>query len=132
MTKNEAMRRTMQDDTLRGLGFTLDEADKLRRISNTLHRWYELECGTDNGCIERDEVTDKAYWLNSTNMRRYPVADRERGAIKRLDAIMANHAPLAYYLQTDCRGAALYLLRAGDVPAGKDAGAYYNRGICVY
>jgi hypothetical protein len=36
------------------------------------------------------------------------------------------------YIQTDPRGAALYILRPGDVPEGKDAGAYYNRGICVY
>jgi hypothetical protein len=26
----------------------------------TLHRWHELECGTDNGCIERDETTGKS------------------------------------------------------------------------
>lgn len=40
--------------------------------------------------------------------------------------------PITYYLQTDPRGAALYILRPGDVPEGKDVDAYYNRGICVY
>lgn len=36
------------------------------------------------------------------------------------------------YIQGDPRGAALYILRLGDVPAGKDADAYYSRGVCVY
>jgi hypothetical protein len=36
------------------------------------------------------------------------------------------------YIQTDPRGAALYIIRPGDVPAGADASAYYSRGICVY
>jgi hypothetical protein len=143
MTKREALRQTAQENTLLGLGFTLAEAEALRRISMTLHRWYELECGTDNGCIERDETTNKAYWLNSHTMRRTPIADREAGAIKRLKAIIdarndrrdAFHHPadrLSYYLQTDPRGAVLYILRPGDVPEGADVSGYYNRGICVY
>ena len=36
------------------------------------------------------------------------------------------------YIQTDPRGAALYLLRPGDMPEGADPAAYYRRGICVY
>ena len=32
----------------------------------------------------------------------------------------------------DPRGAALYLLRPGDVPVGQDASAYYSRGVVVY
>ena len=148
MTKREAMRLTRQIEVLQSLGFTSDEADKLRRISMTLRRWHEMECGTDNGCIERDEATGKAYWRNSYNDRRFPVADRETGAKKRLYRIIdaANKARLTHmtgdkmtpqdalapYIQGDPRGAALYILRPGDVPAGTDAGAYYNRGICVY
>lgn len=170
MTKKEAMRRTMQDDTLRALGFTQDEAESLRRISMTLQRWHELECGVEGGCVERDENTGKCYWLNSYSGRRSPVADRETGALKRLAGILAarnarkgiaadwrnyrcdngtfdivdangdivrqnlpaESAALSSYIQTDPRGAALYVLRPGDVPAGEDAGAYYSRGICVY
>jgi len=131
----------MQEDTLRRLGFTQDEAEKLRRISMTLHRWHERECGVDGGCIERDEATGKAFWLNSMTGRRYPIQDRETGARKRLAAILARvngprhlcmAAPLDAYIQTDPRGAALYILRPGDVPEGKDAEAYYSRGLCVY
>jgi len=113
------------------LGISYEDAAALRRISMTLHRWHELECGDDNGCIERDEKTGKAYWLNSYSMRRSPIRDRETGALKRLGAIMDKYAPLSYYVQTDPRGAALYLLRPGDVPQGEDADSYYSRGIVI-
>ena len=130
MNRKEAERRTRQSDTLHSLGFTRDEADTLRRISNTLQRWFEHEC---NGVIQRDEDTDKPYWYNMhTGKRMYAAPDRETGAMKRLTNIMANHAPLNYYIQDDCRGASLYIIRPGDVPKGADFDAYYSRGICVY
>jgi hypothetical protein len=140
MTRKETERLTHQENVLLSLGFTSEEAEQLRRISMTLHRWHELECGTDGGCIERDETTGKAYWLNSNTMRRSPVADREKGALKRLAAIIARVnvqragkvGRLEAYIQTDPRGAALYIIRPGDVPQGEDVSAYYNRGICVY
>ena len=147
MTKREAMRQTHQENALLGLGFTREEADALRRISMTLRRWHELECGTDGGCIERDEH-DRPFWRSSHSNAVQHVADREKGALKRLAKIMlartnrlladsvekmnAHGGLLASYIQTDPRGAALYILRPGDVPAGADAGAYYSRGICVY
>jgi hypothetical protein len=40
-------------------GISYDDAYALRRISMTLNRWFELECGTDAGAIERDETTGK-------------------------------------------------------------------------
>jgi hypothetical protein len=142
MTRKEAMRQTMQRDNLRSLGFTYGEAEKLRRISMTLHRWHEMECGTDGGCIERDEATGKAFWL-TVHGTRYQIADRETGARKRLAAILeaandrrarrdTDRQPLASYIQTDPRGAALYILRPGDVPEGKEPESYYSRGLCVY
>lgn len=132
MTKREAMRLNHQEDVLLSLGFTRAEADELRRISMRLHRWHEKECGTDNGCIERDETTGKPYWLNSTTMRRFPVADQETGAKRRLGRILAAHPALSTYIQTDPRGAALYIIRPGDVPEGQNVDSYYTRGICVY
>lgn len=104
----------------------------------TLRRWHELECGDGNGCIERDEQTGRAYWRNSTSDRRYPVADREAGAQRRLLAIINALAArkgicdVNAYIQGDPRGAALYILRPGDVPAGASADSYYTRGICVF
>ena len=112
-------------------GIRFEDAVALRRISMTLHRWHELECGVGNGCIERDETTGKTYWLNSMSGRRFPTPDRETGAIKRLKEIMSRYPTLGYYIQGDPRGAALYILRPGDVPAGCDADAYYSRGIVV-
>jgi hypothetical protein len=147
MTKREALRQVEQKRALRDLGFTVTEADQLRRISMTLHRWHELECGDGNGCIERDEATGKAYWLNSHTMRRTPIADRETGARKRLEDIIrtrngrdraiggpdcTRQGEVSAYIQTDPRGAALYIIRPGDVPQGASVESYYNRGIVVY
>lgn len=119
-------------DRLRRLDISLDDAMALRRIAMTLHHWHELECGMDHGCIERDETTGKAYWLNSHSMRRSPIADRENGARKRLGAIMSRYPTLTAYVQGDPRGAALYILRPGDVPDGADVDGYYSRGVAVY
>jgi len=139
MTKAEHTRRAHLAQTLAALGFTSTEAEQLRRISNTLHRWHELECGTDSGCIERDDATGRPYWVSEwgtqwgTGKRtRRPIADRETGALRRLGAILAQHQPLAAYIQTDPRGAPLYILRPGDVPEGSDPASCYSRGICVY
>lgn len=147
MTKSEKLRITAQENNLINLGFTSYEAEKLRRISMTLRRWHELECGVDNGCIERDEKTDRPLWRNSYSGRLSPIADREKGAKKRLGHILGlrntrewvragthsvKEIAINAYIQTDPRGAALYLLRPNDIPDGKDANAYYSRGICVY
>lgn len=144
MTRKEAERQTRQADTLRELGFTREEAEALRRISLTLHRWAEHEC---NGTIERDEARgNRPFWSNPDSGRHYvaPVTDREAGALKRLKAIVearnvrkrgtALHSSenLAFYVQGDPRGAMLYILRPGDVPDGKDVASYYSRGIVVY
>lgn len=173
MTRKEADRLTHQENVLMALGFTKEEAESLRRISMTLHRWHELECGTEAGCIERDEASGIPQWRYASDTGKYcgrPIPDREAGAQKRLAKILAarnartvavqavcpncdqwQHAgnggdclnacvargfapsrKTAAYVQTDPRGAALYILRPGDVPAGESADAYYTRGICVY
>lgn len=101
--------------TLERAGISQEDAFALRRISMTLHRWHELECGDDSGCIERDETTDIPYmvrWNHYTGKRhQYKVADREKGALKRLNTIMAKYPELAAYVQGDPRGAALYIYR---------------------
>jgi len=151
MTKREATRQTRQQDVLVSLGFTSGEADALRRISLTLHRWAEHEC---NGTIERDATRqDRPFWSNPNTGRHYvaPVADRERGALRRLDAIVTarnvragwvqnagyygvapSAFPLSHYVQGDPRGAMLYILRPGDVPDGADVDSYYSRGVSIY
>lgn len=146
MNKRERERITAQENTLCTLGFTASEADRLRLISLALRRWHERECGIDGGCIERDDATGRPYWRSDTG-RRWPVADRERGALKRLQLIMRDvngrrperasfvdnlRDDMSFYVQTDPRGAALYILSPGDVPPGADPASYYTRGICVY
>ena len=155
MTRRESARQTRQHDVLVSLGFTTGESDALRRISLTLHRWAEHEC---NGIIERDETRqNRPFWSNPNTGRHYvaPVADRQRGAIKRLKTIISSRnqrvitrmnepttlqgcldqvldVSLAYYVQGDPRGAMLYLLRPGDVPDGADVDSYYSRGVAIY
>jgi hypothetical protein len=119
-------------ERLKASGITETDALALRRVAMTLHSWHERECGTDNGCIERDETTGKAYWLNSHTMRRSPIADRETGALKRLTAIMDRYPDRFAYVQGDPRGAALYIVSHADVPDGADVDSYYSRGIAVY
>jgi hypothetical protein len=123
-------------------GIAIDDAYALRRIAMTLHRWHELECGDGNQyaswCITRGRKNGGEFehddngkpWLerhaNDGRCSFEPLADRERGAIKRLGKIMAKYSPMGVYIQTDPRGAPLYIL-----PPGVDADDY-NRGIAVY
>lgn len=175
MTRKEAVRQNYQADTLERLGFTRDEAESMRRISMTLRRWFELECGESNDyaswAIERDDNGDEKPFMvrhahHDGSVWKTPIADRETGARKRLKTIvdarntrisadqiacpncgqwqlidclnecikkrLAPCRKVWAYVQTDPRGASLYILRPGDVPEGKDANAYYTRGICIY
>jgi hypothetical protein len=100
MTKREALRQTHQENTLLALGFTHDEAEALRRISMTLHRWHELECGTDSYCIVRGAWNQDAQTFDyddngrphyefaggSGRTRYMALPDREKGA-KRARAV---------------------------------------------
>ncbi len=132
MTRKEAIRRTHMENALMAVGVPYNAVDLLRRISMQLHRWHELECGVENGGIERDEKTGKCFWYNSYNGKRSPCQDRETGVLRRLTIIMRGTPHLRAYVQSDPRGAALYILRPGDVPEGADESAYYSRGIAVY
>ena len=135
-----------------GLGISYDDATALRRISMTLQRWFELECGNGNGhgswCVTRGNKRNGEF-MHDDDGKPYleqhhylhgrgkdyvtysPLADREAGARKRLGKIMRRYITLAAYVQTDPRGAALYILRPGDVLAGEDISAYYSRGVVV-
>lgn len=134
---NKATRQMLE--RIQAAGITQDDALALRRCAMTLHRWYELECGDGNNyaswAIERDEKTDKPYMVRYPHQgatTRSPIPDREKGAHKRIATILQRYPSLTAYYQTDPRGAPLYILRPGDVPAGEKAESYYNRGIAVY
>lgn len=119
-------------DRLTDAGINAQDYAALRRISNTLHRWHERECGTATGCIDRDDVTGKPYWLDSRTLRQTPIRDLETGALKRLNRIMARYPGLFAYVQGDPRGRALYIVRASDIPAGRSLSEFYIRGIAVF
>lgn len=114
------------------LDISPEDAYALRRIAMQLHRWHELECGIDSGGVERDEQTGKVTWYNAYTGARTPFPDRETPTLKRPAKIMERYPTLKAYVQGDPRGAALYILRPGDVPEGADADAYYSRGVAVY
>ena len=127
---------------LRDLGFDLDEALALRRIEMTLSRWGERECGDGNEygswAIERDDETEKPFLVHhhfnhghgKDTVTRTPIPDREAGAMRRLSKIMAAHANLVAYHQTDPRGCALYILDRSQVN-GDDISTIYTRGLAV-
>lgn len=136
-SNSKAARLVRLHETLSRLGFTYEEAETLRRAEMTLSRWAERLC---NGEIERDEKSGLTFhaWNNGTRRQLTRCPDRETGALKRIEAVVkARNArepesgPLSFYHQTDPRGAALYILRPGDVPEGKDVGSYYSRGLAV-
>lgn len=154
-------------DTLRAAGISYDDATALRRISMTLHRWHELECGDGNDygswCITRgrkemggtvaareaqklaghrfvhdDDGTpflEHHYYRHGAgkdSVSYTALPDRERGALKRLKAVMARYPDFQAYVQGDPRGAALYIIRSSDIPALSDIAAHYSRGIAVH
>lgn len=132
-------------------GISYADAVQLRRISMTLHRWHELECGDSNdyaswtiargrnanGVFEYDDngAPFEERHIHSENKARYtPIADRERGALKRLAAIMARYPGFQAYVQGDPRGAALYILTPeviGQHPVNQPIDDYYSRGVVV-
>jgi hypothetical protein len=127
------------------MGLAYEDACKLRRISLTLHRWFELECGDGNDygswAIERDETTQKPYmvrYAHNDKARRTPIADRETGARLRLAKIMARYPNLIPYIQTDPRGCALYLLtldqanRGQVCDGGRTLDSIYSQGTAIY
>ncbi len=114
MKYTKAMRSADFFKRMEKLGFTYTEADKLRSIEKTLHRWSEHEC---NGNIQRegDNGEGKPRWHSSDDSKGYRIADREAGALRRLQQIMANHPALWFYHQGDPRGCALYIGRVEDI-----------------
>jgi len=97
------------------LGINFDDVCYFRRDSMTLRRWFERECGDSNNyaswAVERAPETGIPYLVTYPyNGKSYQtrIPDREKGARKRLSE-RCERLGLHYYIQTDCRGLALYL-----------------------
>ena len=153
-------------DALRAAGINYEDACALRRISMTLQRWHELECGDGNdygswvivrGAFFNDTARGRIFVYNDDakpflehhhyqhgagkdTVSYTKLADRERGALKRLAAIMARYPGFASYVQTDPRGCALYILPPDRLPSDWDINltrgdwlsANYPRGMAVH
>lgn len=130
MNRKEAMRLNHQESALMALGITSEHAEKLRRISMTLHRWHEREC-TD---IDYNEETGRPHWYNQNTgkLSRLPIPDRGKGAHNRLDTIMANYPHLIAYVQGDPRGVALYILEKSRLVGRDIESCYSSQGVAVY
>jgi len=133
--------------TLERAGITRNDAYTLRRIAMTLHRWFELECGDSNDyaswCIVRGTYKKDGFEHND-NGRPYlerhvhadplnkphytPLADRETGARNRLTKLIAKYPQYVAFVQTDPRGASLYIVSKDATPYDQN----YTRGIGVY
>lgn len=143
MRETKATRTARFFKSLEMIGVSYEDADKLRLIERTLHRWAELECGDSNDysswAIERDEETDKPCFVRHVYARnggkdqtyRTPTADREAGALKRLSKILANYPELTYYHQTDPRVCALWLIPREKLSKGERLDSVYTRGVAV-
>jgi hypothetical protein len=111
-------------------GVSYDDAWQLRKDSMVLRRWFELECGDGNDygswSIVRDDETGKPYLEHrsyasaKTVTTRTRIPDRETPAVKRVKAIVAKYPDYVPYIQTDPRGASVYLVRKSDIPEGGD------------
>lgn len=144
MNRQEAERWSRTQDRLMSLGIERTDVDALFRIERTLTNWGAAECGDSNNfcswAIERDEKTEKPYRVvhyypvgpgPSSKPHRYPIADREKGALKRLATIMAKYPKLRAYHQSDPRGCALYIVPLKELPKGSDISSLYTRGVAV-
>lgn len=107
---------------LQSLGISWDDALALRKVAMTLSNWHMLAC---NVPIERDEK-------GIPHVRGKRIADKEKGAHKRLAAIMAKHPALIAYVQSDPRGAPLYIVKRSDLEGNLSLEEYYTRGIAVF
>ena len=114
---------------VRPIAHRLPLESKSQSVSG-LQRWSERECGDDRGCISRDETSGKPYWESSESNRRYPVPDREKGALRRLAEVMAAHPDYVAYHQGDPRGCVLYLVAKSDLN-GCQIDQVYTRGLAV-
>lgn len=85
----------------------------LPRIARTLHRMAEQDCSYDYSETEQAQRERK-----------------ERRLLSKASEIVKPFGATVYH-QGDPRGRSLYLIFAGDVPAGESVRGYYNRGVSV-
>jgi len=125
----------------------------MRRIAMTLQRWFELECGDGNNhgswaivrghknkdTFDHDDdgkpYLEHHHYLHGKGkdyVTYSPLVDRETGARKRLAKIISQYPELWGYVQTDPRGASVYVGRYNPATKGSDPHLFYTSGIAVF
>lgn len=135
-TKTERIGRLFVQ--MHNLGFTPSETSTLLKCEWVLHRWAELECGTGDGHIERDEATGKPFFVNDRSRyvdpkdprSRRAIPDREASTYRRIEKLMERHPGLWWYHQTDPRGCAVYVGKVADL-GDRELSAHYTQGVAV-
>jgi hypothetical protein len=121
-------------------GFTYNETTALLKAERALRKWGELECGTGDRNrsvhVFRDESGKPFYRVQYFHAGQWresiqPKRDTEKSALSKVESIMAGKPGFRAYYQADPRGCALYIIRPGDIEAGENIHALYNRGIAL-
>ena len=121
-------------------GLRGQDVEALLRAGHTLQRWYEAECGADRPggsvAIERDPETERPFSVfyphTSNTVTRTAIPDREAAAKRQVERVLASYPGVRPFYQSDPRGAALYLYRPEDIPAGATVESCYSSfGLCL-
>lgn len=131
-TEPKTLRTLRLAQSLAHFNLSPDDIAKLLRIEKKLRRWHELQCGVDAGRVEEVGGEGSGKWeFVNRHGNRSPIRDAGKQARKALNACTAGNPDLIFYVQTDPRGYALYLLKKSQVETGEDVNAVYNRGVAI-
>ena len=112
-------------------GISRQDYKALALEEHRLQRWSEQEC---NGEIQRDDETGKPIrvfdyeWGGKTS---YPIADREKGCIRRCEEIAASYG-LKFFHQTDPRGCQVHVYRESDLQGSDISSVYPTQAHAIY
>lgn len=102
------------------------DALALRKQASVLQSWHELLCGREDGvCVEYDEETERYFKYRYDTMDGYKnktvCRDREKTAVKHISTILKKYEGLCFYIQSDPRGAPLFIYKRRDLHEQNEA-----------
>lgn len=136
-----ALLYTARSPTSSGRCWPKVDARTVCHVAATLHQWYTDE---SNGCIVRGHleagnkfVADEnglPFWRSRRGKGSLcQMFDHEKDALRQLHEILENYPALDFYLQTDPRGAPLWLHRRADLkPDARIDAVYSEIGVAVF
>lgn len=131
-TESKTLRTLRLAQSLECFKLLPDDIAKLLRIEKKLRRWHELQCGADAGHVEEVGEEGSGNWeFVNRHGHRSPIRNATEQARKTLNAFKTVDPDLLFYVQTDPRGCALYLLKKSQVESGEDVNAVYSRGVAI-